>query len=119
MDIRISIAIYISLTLVLGSAVLGQEGEFVNCCQRAKAERAYLDKSIPQNDYTYTQTFNSHKAPALDMEVPFSFCRQRCSKYEESSPDNANQWAVPLVWVHLASRHFLHDYSEAIQNRDA
>src|SRR5258708_37302734 len=96
-NIRISIAIYISLTLILGSAILGQEGEFVNCCQRAKAQRAYLNKSIPQNDSTCAQTFNSHKASTLDMEVPFSFCRQRCSKYEESSPNNANQCAVPLL----------------------
>ena len=70
-NIRISMKMYLFLTLVLGSAVLGQEGKFVNCCQIAKAQRAYLNKGIPQNDYTCGPTFNSHKAPACDMEVQF------------------------------------------------
>ena len=67
------------------------------CCDIALQTSAYLNHSIPQDDYKCGQIFEPDIPPALPLLVPLSWCRHNCPGYALSAPNDINAWASPLV----------------------
>ena len=66
------------------------------CCDMALQTLAYLNKTIPPEDYKCGQAYNPGLPPAPPLEVPLSWCRQKCPGYALSAPSDINAWAAPL-----------------------
>lgn len=67
------------------------------CCDIALQTLAYLNKSIPQEDYKCGQVYEAALAPAPPLLVSTSWCRQRCPGFALSAPSDTNAWAAPLI----------------------
>lgn len=81
---------------VAGLATAGP-GYSIQCCNIALQTFAYLNKSIPQDDYKCGQVYEAALPPAPPLLVPTSWCRQKCSGYGLSAPGDTNAWAAPLI----------------------
>lgn len=72
-------------------------GYSIQCCGIALQQLAYLNKSVPQDDYKCGQVYNAAFPPVPPLLVSTSWCRQECSGYALSAPSDTNAWAAPLV----------------------
>ena len=69
----------------------------MHCCNIALQTLAFLDKSIPFDDYKCGQKYDATLPPAPPLLVPTSWCRKECSGYALFAPSDTNAWAVPLI----------------------
>ena len=71
-------------------------GVGIQCCKLALQANAYLDKSIPSDNYTCGQTYADELPPAPDLSVPTIWCQRNCPSYALSLANDINVWATPL-----------------------
>ena len=81
--------------LYVGQAAAGI-GISTQCCNMALQSLSYLNKSIPHDDYICGQVYGASTPPAPPLLVLTSWCRQNCSGFPLSPPDDISTWAAPL-----------------------
>lgn len=79
-----------------GTETMGP-GYSMRCCDIALQTLAYLNKSIPHDDYKCGQVYEATIPPAPPLLVSTSWCRKKCSGYALSAPSDTNAWAAPLI----------------------
>lgn len=84
-------------SIFFAGLVTAGRGYSLECCDMALQTLAYLNKSVPQEDYKCGQVYEPALPPAPPLLVPTSWCRQKCSGYALSAPSDTNAWAAPLI----------------------
>jgi len=85
------------LLSIAPSCVVAGPGVGTACCISALQASAYIDKSIPHDQYTCGRSYGQNLPPAPDLSVPVSYCQQHCRGYALSTPSDTNAWAAPLI----------------------
>ena len=71
-------------------------GSSTACCNRALEKAAFLNTSIPVDEYRCGQTYNEDTAPAKVLAVPYSWCQGNCAGFAVSPASDTTVWATPL-----------------------
>ena len=72
-------------------------GYSVQCCDIALQKSAYLNRSIPHDDYKCGQIYEAALPPAPPLLVTTSWCRQECPGYALPASSDTDAWAAPLT----------------------
>ena len=88
---------YLMFFLMLPILVNAGSGVGLTCCELALQSSAYVDKTIPHDNYKCGQRYGLNLPPAPELSVPTSWCRKICTGYALSPPDDTAAWANPLV----------------------
>ena len=84
-------------SIFFAGLVAAGPGYSTQCCDLALETLAYLNKSIPYDDYKCGQVYQATLAPAPPLLVSTSWCRHKCPGYALSAPSDTNAWAAPLI----------------------
>ena len=79
------------------------QGVSDKCCELAKDSLAFVNKTVPQGDYTCGQQFSPTNSPAPDLAVSYEWCTDNCPGIALYPPNHTNAWALPLVTFILAA----------------
>ncbi len=84
-------------SIFFAGLVTAGPGYSTQCCNIALDTLAYLNKSIPYDDYICGQAYQATIPPAPPLLVSTSWCRQKCPGYALSAPSDTIAWAAPLI----------------------
>ena len=84
-------------SILFAVQVIAGSGYSPQCCDIALETFAYLNKTIPQDEYRCGQIHQADLPPAPPLLVSTSWCRQKCSGYALSAPSDTDAWASPLI----------------------
>ena len=87
----------ISLISLISPFVHALRGISTACCQLALQESAFINKSIPKEDYICGKVYTQNTPPAPFLTVPRPWCQQNCPGFSLTVPSDVNGWASPIV----------------------